>query len=128
LDCFYTDIIVLNLKNDGRKGSVHQLLVHAGSNSTWIPEAVLESIGVERRKKDHSFQVANGQIVIRDIGYARLEASGFKTVDEVVFAEADDVPLLGSRTLGGFNARVDPVNKRLVSAGPIPAAGNISKS
>lgn len=44
------------------------------------------------------------------------------TVDEVVFGEPGDLVLLGSRTLEGLNLRVDPVSKRLVDAGPAPAA------
>jgi len=43
-------------------------------------------------------------------------------VDEVVFGQPGDLPLLGARTLEGFGARVDPRNKRLVAAGPRLAA------
>jgi hypothetical protein len=43
-------------------------------------------------------------------------------VDEVVFAEKGDLFLLGARTLGGLNLRADPQKKRLVAAGPLPAA------
>jgi hypothetical protein len=54
-----------------------------------------------------------------------LRAGGFETVDEVVFAELGDVPLLGWRTLEGFGAIVDARGKRLVAAGPqaVTAAG-----
>jgi hypothetical protein len=45
-------------------------------------------------------------------------------VDEVVFGEEGDLSLLGARTLEGFNARVDAYQKKLVAAGPVPAAGN----
>jgi hypothetical protein len=44
-------------------------------------------------------------------------------VDEVVFAHPRDLSLLGARTLEGFNAQVDSRKKRLIAAGPIPAAG-----
>jgi len=40
----------------------------------------------------------------------------------VVFGESGDLTLLGARSLEGLNLRVDPVNKRLVDAGPAPAA------
>jgi hypothetical protein len=43
-------------------------------------------------------------------------------LDEVVFAQPCDLSLLGARTLEGFNAHVDARKKRLVAAGPIPAA------
>jgi clan AA aspartic protease len=123
MGCFYTDVVVLNVKNESRKAAVQHLLVDTGAESSWIPRSVLESIGVEQRKKDQSFQMANGQIITRGVGYAVIQSDSYETVDEVVFAEAGDLPLLGARTLEGFNARVDPVSKRLVAAGPIPAAG-----
>jgi hypothetical protein len=44
------------------------------------------------------------------------------TVDEVVFAEKGDLLLLGARTLEGLNLAVDSPKKRLVAAGPLPAA------
>jgi len=40
----------------------------------------------------------------------------------VVFGEPGDLALLGSRTLEGLNFRVESVTKRLVDAGPAPAA------
>jgi hypothetical protein len=42
--------------------------------------------------------------------------------DEVVFGAPRDLVLLGSRTLQGLNFRVELVTKRLVDAGPAPAA------
>jgi predicted aspartyl protease len=128
MGCFYTDIIVLNVKDESRKATVEKLLVDTGAESSWIPRDVLENLGVERRKKDQSFQMANGQIITRGVGYAVLQSGKYETVDEVVFAEEGDLPLLGARTLEGFNATVDPVSKRLVAAGPIPAAGNVRRS
>jgi len=51
-----------------------------------------------------------------------LKMNGFETVDQVVFAQAGDLKLLGSRTLEGFGATVDARKKRLVAAGPQLAA------
>ena len=45
-----------------------------------------------------------------------------------MFAEPDDLLLMGAPTLEGFNARVDSKQKKLVAAGPILAAGNIKKN
>ena len=128
MGCFYVDVEVCNMKDELRNDRVENLLVDTGVESSWIPRTVLARIGVERRKKDQSFQMANGQIITRGIGYAVIKSGAYETVDEVVFAEAGDLPLLGARTLEGFNATVDPVHKRLVAAGPIPAAGNVQIS
>ena len=66
--------------------------------------------------------MAIGETISRDVGFAVLRADGFVTVDEVVFADAGDLQLLGVRTLEGLNAKVDPVSHHLVTSGPIIAA------
>jgi predicted aspartyl protease len=104
--------------------SVEGMVVDTGSEATWIPEEILVEIGIQVRKKDQAFMMANGQTITRDIGYAIIRCGEFETIDEVVFARKDDCRLLGARTLEGFNVRVDPAQKRLVAAGPLPAAGN----
>jgi predicted aspartyl protease len=66
--------------------------------------------------------MANGQVVTRSVGFAILRVGEYFTIDEVVFAERGDLLLLGARTLEGLNLVVDAAKKRLVAAGPIPAA------
>lgn len=66
--------------------------------------------------------MANGSVITRSVGFAILRVEEFFTIDEVVFGEEGDVPLLGARTMEGFNVRVDPRQKRLVAAGPVTAA------
>ena len=107
-----------------RKKSVRitKLLVDTGSEHTWLPENTLDKIGVRREKKDISFMMANGTIVTRSIGFAIVHVDKYFTIDEVVFAEKGDLVLLGARTLEGLNLTVNPMRKKLVAAGPIPAA------
>jgi len=73
-------------------------------------------------KKDLAFTTANGQQVTRNVGFAIVQVDKHFTVDEVVFAEKGDLLLLGARTLAGLNLTVDPQKKKLVAAGPLPAA------
>jgi predicted aspartyl protease len=101
---------------------IPNLLVDTGSEYTWIPAAKLERIGVTREKKDLQFVMANGEVVTRSVGFAILRVGKTFTIDEVVFAEPGDLALLGARTLDGLNLRVDPARKKLVAAGPLPAA------
>ena len=89
---------------------------------TWLPEAELRAAGIEIFKRDQIFVMANGQYVSRHVGTAVIHCGEFKTIDEVVFAQPGDLSLLGARTLEGFNALVDSRKRRLVPAGPIPAA------
>ena len=102
--------------------SIEQLIVDTGSEFTWLPENVLSEIGIKVEKRDEKFQMANGAVITRDIGYAILRVDGFETVDEIVFAQAGDLNLLGARTLEGFGAVIDAEKKRLVAAGPHLAA------
>ena len=93
-----------------------------GSEYSWIPAAKLEAIGVKREKKDVHFVMANGEAITRSVGFAILRVGRQFTIDEVVFAEAGDLALLGARTLEGLNLTVEPARKRLVAGGPLPAA------
>ena len=99
-----------------------RIMVDTGSEMTWIASKTLRAIRLGVRKKDQTFIMANGQQVTRDIGYAIIRYGRFETVDEVVFAQPSDLQLLGARTLEGFNAVIDARRKRLVAAGPLPAA------
>lgn len=93
-----------------------------GSEHTWIARGALEKLGVVPEKKDVPFPMANGQTITRQVGFAVLRIGAHFTIDEVVFALKGDLQLLGARTLEGLNLTVDSRRKRLVAAGPVPAA------
>ncbi len=112
---FYVGCRVLNPVTS-KSTAVRRLMVDTGAESTWIDATVLEAIGIERRKKDLQFQLANGQIITRSVGYAVLQVDRSETVDEVVFAETGDLQLLGARALEGLNLQVDSRRKRLAAA------------
>ena len=125
MGCFHVDAVIRNIAHRGREEAVPRLLVDTGSERTWVPGEVLERLGVTREKKDLVFMMANGQQITRSVGYAIVEVTpDYHTVDEVVYAEPGDLSLLGARTLEGLGVRVDPEQKKLVAAGPSPAAGN----
>jgi predicted aspartyl protease len=102
--------------------AIPRVLVDTGSEYTWLPAATLERIGIAREKKDVEFVMANGQRVTRSVGFAIIRVEKAFTIDEVVFAEKGDLLLLGARSLEGLNLAVDPRRKKLVAAGPLPAA------
>ena len=117
---FRMTIGVESLVKRGQVIEVPDTLVDTGSEFTWIPRAILESlgVGVERARR---FIVADGRRIEREIGYAIIHAGGTAGIDYVVFAEESDFSILGAHSLEGLNLRVDPVKKQLVDAGPIPA-------
>jgi predicted aspartyl protease len=119
---FRTKVDVTNIVRRSRAAEVPGVPVDTGSEYTWLPAPILEQIGVKREKKDVAFVMANGQEVTRSVGFAIVRVRGAFTVDEVVFGEPGDQSLLGARSLEGLNLAVDPSRKRLVAAGPVPAA------
>ncbi len=85
---------------------IPKLLVDTGSEHTWIPTAKLEKIGVKKEKKDVSFVMANGEVVTRNVGFAILRVGKAFAIDEVVFAEAGDLLLLGAGTMEYFKLKI----------------------
>ena len=120
----YVRCTVENHVDRSRSVIVPKLLVNTDSGDTWIPSNLLEEIGVDRVKKDLPLLMANGHSVTRTVGFAIIRFNKYFTIDEVVFAEKGDIPLLGARTLAGLNLTVDLKRKKLVAAGPLLAAGS----
>jgi predicted aspartyl protease len=118
---FRVDLEVENPARPGEKRVLRAVLVDTGAELSWFSTDLLEALRVERRKV-WRFRQADGTVLTRQTGWASVYLGDVATVDEVVFGEPGDLVLLGSRTLEGLNLRVDPVSRRLVDAGPAPAA------
>src|SRR5258706_14777636 len=119
---FYIRCKVENPIDRSRSALMEKLLVDTGSEFTWVSEKTLERIGVKQEKKDVGFVFANGEHITRSVGFAIVRLDKYFTIDEVVFAQPGDLMLLGARTLEGLNLTVEPGRRRLVAAGPLPAA------
>jgi predicted aspartyl protease len=122
MGAFHAKCKIENPTDRTRSVVIPKLLVDTGSEYTWVSERSLERIGVSREKKDVAFVLANGQEVTRSVGFAIIRLDKFFTIDEIVFAEPGDLQLLGARTLEGLNLTIKPVKRRLLTAGPLPAA------
>lgn len=118
---FRTTIQIASHARPDELRELANVLIDAGSELTWMPREILESLGI-RPLKTLRFRVADGRTFERHVGYAIIHAGGTQTTDEVVFAAAADMVLLGARAMEGLNLRVEPRLKRLVDAGPIDAA------
>jgi predicted aspartyl protease len=118
---FRIDIEIENPANPGTRRALGSVLVDTGAELSWIPAEVLESLGIQRYGR-WRFRQADGSVLERWTGPAFVHAEGKRATDDVVFGEPGDLVLLGARSLEGLNLRVDPVSKRLVDAGPAPAA------
>jgi clan AA aspartic protease len=117
---FRVNILAKNPKDEARVTDRIEVLVDTGAELTWLPATVLETVGIEPRRR-RTFTTATGASVERQVGYAVLEAEGHETIDEVVFGEPGDLTLLGVRTLEGFGVVVDPLGHRLVAVSTIAA-------
>jgi predicted aspartyl protease len=115
------DIVIENPARPGERRTLTSVLVETGSVLSWVPAALLESLGIER-STTWRFQKADGTVIERCVGPALVYVAGRRTIDNLVFGEPGDLVLLGYRTLGGLNLRIEPVTRRLVDAGPAPAA------
>jgi predicted aspartyl protease len=118
---FRIEIEIENPARPGKRRALPSVLVDTGAELSWIPADVLESLGIERRSQ-WRFRQADGTVLERWTGPAFVYAEGKTATDDVVFGEPGDLVLLGARSLEGLNLRIDPVSKRLVDAGPAPAA------
>ncbi|SRR6266567_932163 len=118
---FRVDVEIENPARPGETRTLDAVLVDTGAELSWVPVPVLESLGVERNNK-WLFRQADGSVLERWTGTVVVGVGGRRVGDEVVFGQPGDLVLLGSRTLEGLNYRVEPVTKRLVDAGPAPAA------
>ena len=119
---FYVSCRIENPVNRDRAALVRKMLVDTGSECTWVSARTLERIGIHPEKRNETFVLANGQEITRHVGYAIIRLGDFVTIDEVVFAEPTDLPLLGARTLEGLNVTIDAARRRIIAAGPRPAA------
>jgi len=121
MSMFRVNVIAANPKQEDVTSPPQEALVDTGSELTWLPADVLKAIGITPRR-ERQFATATKQILKRQIGYAILRAEGYETNDEVVFAEPNDMVLLGVRTLEGFGVMVDNIGHRFVATATIVAA------
>jgi hypothetical protein len=105
----------------GARSPVRSVLVNPDALLSWIPAETLEALAIERRR-EWEFLQRDGTVVRRFTGSAIVRVGEVETYDEVVFAEAGDPVIVGARSLDGLNLCIDPLNQRLVDAGPAPAA------
>lgn len=115
---FRVDVEIQHPWKPERRELLSNVLVDTGAELSCLPAAVLESLGIERRKQVWLRQ-ADGSVFERWIGPALVHAAGTSTIDEVIFGEPNDIKLLGCHSLEGLNLRIDPVRKRLIDAGPM---------
>jgi predicted aspartyl protease len=120
MSAFYLEMVAINPKREEIRSEPVRVMVDSGSELSWMPAEALAKAGITPRRT-RQFRMADGRTTVRQVGYCILEAQGFATADEVVFAEPGDMHLLGIRTLEGFGVVVDAIAHRLISTFTIVA-------
>jgi len=108
------NLTAVNPSERQRRTPPVEVMVDTGSELSWLPRKELQNIGINPEGKKR-FVLANKDVIERDIGYAILQAEGYATNDEIVFAEEGDMTLLGVRTIEGFSVMVDNIGHRFVA-------------
>jgi hypothetical protein len=124
---FRTAIDVAPLASPDHWIELTGVLVDADSEYNWLPASLLHDLGVAPVRVDR-FETDDGRVLDRDVGFAMIYAGGRATPSVVVFADDTDTVRLGAIALDGLNLRVDTAGKKLVSAGPVPAALGTARS
>jgi predicted aspartyl protease len=114
MSAYYVNLVAIDPKREEIRSEPVRVLVDTGSELSWLPAEVLAATGIAPRRK-RAFRLADGRTMERDVGFCILEAEGFITNDEIVFALPGDMHLLGVRTLEGFGVMVDSLAHRLVA-------------
>ena len=120
---FRTTIAVAHFADSSVRRELPDVMVDTGSEYNWVPSHTLDDLGVLPERVE-SFETADGRVLKRRVGFARIFAAGRSAITVVTFAEPDDMVLLGAVGLETLNLRIDLGRKELVPAGPLPVAAS----
>jgi predicted aspartyl protease len=102
---------VENLAGDKKRSL--ELMVDTGALYSIVPAKILLELGIIPLEK-LDFEVADGNVIIRDVGEARFRVDGRRAVSPVIFGEESDASVLGVFSLEAMALQVDPVRKEIL--------------
>lgn len=118
---FRTTIDVAHIVRPLERVTLTQVMVDTGSEYNWVPRELLAKLDVDAEREE-KFETADGRVLTRQVGFARIFAAGRSAVAAVVFGESGDMTRLGAVGLESLNLRIDLGRRELVPAGPVPVA------
>ena len=104
-----------------------EALADTGSVHSFIPEDVLNSVGVQPTET-RGFAFADDRVVQMPFGYATFILEGMEVIAPVIFAAPGSGALLGATTLEAAHLATDSVNERLTPVLPMGRFGNGNRS
>ncbi len=117
---FYYPIRVGRL--DGSAFETIEALVDTGATWTWIPRPTLDRLAIPVADR-RDLQMANGDIVQRESGWALITADGITVPSICIFGDPNSIPLLGDVTLEECGLAADPVRQRLIRVAGLALSG-----
>ena len=87
-------------------------LVDTGAIDCMAPSKHLRTAGIVPSGK-RTYELANGQEIIMEIGVAQVEFMGEVVGATIIFGDDDVEPILGVTALESVGIEVDPQNQRL---------------
>jgi clan AA aspartic protease len=103
--------VISNLTRDGQSFEA-EFLVDTGAIDCLAPADKLRQAGIRPEGKV-VYELANGQPVEYEYGFARVEFFGAETVAQVVFGPPGCEPILGVVALENTGITIDPVSRAL---------------
>ena len=102
---------VTNLAGDGTPYEA-DFLVDTGAVDCLGPTGSLQAAGIQPEGKA-VYELANGEPVEYEYGFARVALLGQETVVQIIFGPDDAEPILGVVALENMGVTVDPVTRTL---------------
>jgi clan AA aspartic protease len=97
-----------------RRRTTLAFLLDSGATFSAIPASKLEKLGI-RPSGERTFFLANGQLVKRRVGEARITFQKQTATCVVMFGEEGDTTLMGVTTLENLGLIFDPLRQKIVS-------------
>jgi clan AA aspartic protease len=107
----YVTTTVRNLAARG-KGYTAEFLIDTGAVDCLAPASALRKAGIKPEGRA-VYELANGQPVEYDYGFARVEFIGSETVAQIIFGPEGCEPILGVVALENTGVMVDPKTRSL---------------
>ena len=109
-----TTHVTVRLTNLTRTSDPYEatFLVDTGAIDCMAPAKALRQAGIEPEGRDVC-ELANGQPVEYEFGFARVAFMGSETVTQVIFGPEEAEPILGVVALENAGIAVDPASRTL---------------
>jgi clan AA aspartic protease len=106
--------VTLKVKNPENSSKVIEgdFLVDSGAAFTVLPQRLVKKLGLTPSYAQ-KFTLADGKIIVRNIGKAFIEYQGRETAVPVVLGKEKDTSLLGVLTLEALGLALDPFERKL---------------